>query len=274
MTEDPMHPDDPTHGGAHWCEEHQRWECTRHVKRSRGGGRCHGWAIAGLDACRMHVGKRVELARAEGEAVSAWSALSGKPVVSHVDAVLGMLQMAWLRAHFYAGLLEAQVASAQAQSAGSAVRELAGSGDDEDDVVYEGSTRGAPPVGEGVGLIGHTYSGVKDIGVFATGEALRGLTQLEAQERDRCVKYAKTAHDMGIADAQVRLAEQQGALLAGAVSNIADALQAAVLGALGRIEDPAAAELAAARVRDGWSAWVTEIVPRELRAVAGRSDAA
>ncbi|MGV9779466.1 hypothetical protein, partial [Streptosporangium sp. NPDC003464] len=76
----------------------------------------------------------------------------------------------------------------------------------------------------GEGLIGHTRSASGDIGVYETGEAIRGLALLEAQERDRCVRFAKTAHDMGIADREIRLAEGQGLLLAQAISRILDAL--------------------------------------------------
>jgi hypothetical protein len=122
---------------------------------------------------------------------------------------MAMLQMSWARVHLYAGLLERQVADAQ---------ELEGGG--------QGLGGGSnPELGPGAGLIGHTRSGVKDIGIFATGEAARGLTSLEEKERDRCVRFAKTAHDMGIADREIRLAEAQGALLAGAISRILDALE-------------------------------------------------
>jgi len=186
-----------------WCEEHQRWECSKNSKRR--SARCHAQALRGTAACRFHSGKRPELAKAQGEAVTAWSALAGQPTVSATDAVLGMLQMSWLRVHLYASLLEEQVRQAREDRAGSG----GGSGDD---------------AGPGTGLIGHTYGAVKDIGIYASGEAVRGLTQLEERERDRCVRFAKTAHDMGIAEQQVRLAEQQGQLLADAIGRILDGL--------------------------------------------------
>lgn len=46
------------------------------------------------------------------------------------------------------------------------------------------------------------------------GEYIRGLATLEAQERDRCANFARLAIGAGIAERQVRLAEQQGALMA------------------------------------------------------------
>jgi hypothetical protein len=192
--------------GATWCEEHRRWECSKNSQRH--AGRCHASAIRGTDACRNHAGKPTSLAKAQGEAVTAWSALSGTPAVSATEAVLGMLQMSWLRAHLYAALLEQQVEQAQA--------------DGEDDL--DGPGLGAGGVGKGAGLVGHTYGAVKDIGVYASGEAVRGLAMLEAQERDRCVRFAKTAHDMGIAEQQVRIAEHQGELLAEAIRRILAAL--------------------------------------------------
>jgi hypothetical protein len=240
-----MQPDDPMQGsGAHWCDPHQRWECTRNAKTTR--KRCHNPAFRGLDRCRMHAGERAEVAKARGEArMTAWSAMSGEQVVSDAAAVMGMLQMSWLRVHMLAALLEEQFRKAQEarDHDGDARGEAVGF----DAAIEEGQARSSPPVGPGAGLIGHTFSGVKDLGIFASGEAVRGLAQLEAQERDRCVKYAKAASDMKIGEEQVRLAEQQGAALAGVIGRILDALQ----------------------LTPDQQERVPEIVPRELRAVAG-----
>jgi hypothetical protein len=147
------------------------------------------------------------VAKAKGAALSAWRAVPGRQDVTPSEAVMAMLQMSWARVHLYASLLERQVADAQ-EGGGFGL----GGADD-------------PELGPGAGLIGHTRSGVKDIGIFATGEAARGLTKLEAEERDRCVRYARVAHDMGIADREIRLAEAQGQLIAGAISRILDALE-------------------------------------------------
>lgn len=59
-------PRDP--GGARWCAEHGRFECT---KRRKQGGDCHGSRIAGLDKCRMHAGQSAELAKWRGQAAVA-----------------------------------------------------------------------------------------------------------------------------------------------------------------------------------------------------------
>jgi hypothetical protein len=218
--------------GARWCETHQRWECTKRSKR-RPGDDCHASPIRGTAVCRNHGGQSTEVLKARGEAVTAWSALSGQPEISHTDAVLGMLQMSWLRAHLYASLLERQFAQAQAQA--EDVGGGAGEGLD-----------GDPAIGLGAGLVGHTRGAVKDIGIYVTGEAARALTVLEGQERDRCVRYAKTAHDMGIAEAQVRMTEQQGAWLAGLINRI-----------LGRLE-----------LTESQRTLVGVVVPQELQSAA------
>lgn len=46
------------------------------------------------------------------------------------------------------------------------------------------------------------------------GEYIRGLATLEANERDRCAKFASLALQAGVAERQVRLAEQHGAMMA------------------------------------------------------------
>lgn len=46
------------------------------------------------------------------------------------------------------------------------------------------------------------------------GEYIRGLAQLEADERDRCANFSRLAIAAGIAERQIKLAEQQGALMA------------------------------------------------------------
>lgn len=184
--------------GAIRCEQHNRWECSKKSKR-RPGDRCHASAIRGTDACKTHGGQRREVLKAKGEALSAWHAVPGRVDVSPAEAVMAMLQMSWARVHLYAGLLKRQLEDADPGSPGG--------------------------VGQGEGLIGHTRSASPSVGVYESGEAIRGLALLEAQERDRCVRFAKTAADMGVADREIRLAEAQGALLAGAISRILDALE-------------------------------------------------
>ncbi len=95
-------------------------------------------------------------------------------------------------------------------------------------------------------MVGNTYAATKDGDIFRTGEAIRGLAQLEAQERDRCATFAAKAVAAGLAERQVRLAEQQGKLITTVIAGI--------LGDLGLSQEQ--------------RALVRDIVPRHLRAVA------
>jgi hypothetical protein len=196
-------------GKARWCTEHTgnaagsgRLECTK--TRSKGRGLCHGIAIRGTNACRIHGGVSKAVAKSQGEArISAWSAIgTAANEVSAPMAVLGVLQMSWLRLAAYGALLQRQVVT-QGDEAGAL----------EED---------AP---DASGLIGHRYGAAgKDGRIFAQSEDVRALVILEAAERDRVVKYAKTAHDMGISDKLIGLAEKWGDVVAGRIALMLDAL--------------------------------------------------
>lgn len=198
-------------GGAKWCEQHERFECTRQRTKKRGD--CHNIAVSGTDVCLNHGGQSLDVLKAKGaanKAMTAFSALAGVPTVEPGRAVLAMLQMSWLRLHLYAGLLEAQLA-AQGGTADDVPADL-------DDVDPSDPAADGPITG---GLIGHTYAPAKGgEGRVVTGEAPRALVVLEAAERDRIVRYAKVAHDMGIAEREVKLAEQQGQLLARVITQV------------------------------------------------------
>jgi hypothetical protein len=62
-------------------------------------------------------------------------------------------------------------------------------------------------------LVGNTYGGAKDVGVYVTGEAIRGLADLEAKERERCANFGSKAVAAGLAERTVRVAERQGQLM-------------------------------------------------------------
>ena len=178
--------------GARWCQDHERLECTKN--RSKGRGACHAAAVRGLDACTTHAGHSREVAKAKGEArLNAWSAM-GRPAegqgIDASAAVLGMLQQSWLRAAMYSELLRQQATKDAHQPS---------DGFDPDDP------------GSASGLIGYRFGAAgKDGNIYAVSEEARALVGLEAAERDRVVKYAKTAHDMGISDRLTAMAEQWG----------------------------------------------------------------
>jgi hypothetical protein len=49
--------------------------------------------------------------------------------------------------------------------------------------------------------------------VYITGEAIRGLADLEAKERERCANFATKAIAAGLAERTVGVAERQGQLM-------------------------------------------------------------
>lgn len=156
----------------------------------------------------MHIGVSREVAKAQGEArITAWSATGGSPDVDYRMAVLGVLQMTWLRLAAYSELLRRQVAI--------------------EGEVIEGDIADFDPSEEQKtsGLIGFRYGAAgRDGTVYVQSEEVRALVMLESAERDRVVKYAKTAHDMGISDRLTSLAERWGDIVASRISLILDSL--------------------------------------------------
>lgn len=206
-------------GDARWCEEHRRLECTRRSRPKPDGDQtCHRNAIRGIDHCSKHVGNRsAQVAKMIGEAqITAWSAINrsngGVAAGANLDpgqAVMGMLQMSWLRAAAYGELLRKQVALETAQR-----RAIEGEVVDED---------GEPLSADG--LIGHKFSATTSGQIYATSEEVRALVQLEASERDRIVSYAEKAHKMGISERMTSMAEQWSDVVAGRVVAMLDDLE-------------------------------------------------
>jgi hypothetical protein len=189
-------------GNARYCETHGRLECTKN--RKHGAGECHQAAVRGTNACRNHSGYSLAVTKVQGEArITAWNPAGQAVAVDASSAVLGVLQMTYLRLGMYADLLRRQV-------------------------VTEGDTAGdlhETDTPEASGLIGHRYGmGGKDGITYVQTEEVRALVTLEAAERDRVVKYAKTAHDMGISDRLTSLAERWGDIVATRISLMLDGL--------------------------------------------------
>lgn len=190
-------------GEAFWCDDHKRLECTRNRRRTN--ERCHAPAIKGIAGCQMHSGHRRDVAKAKGDAIiTAWSAIgkpkNGKQIDSGM-AVLGMLQMSWLRAAAYGELLRQQVVNNEVEP-------------DQDGL-------GAGDTVVPSGLIGYRYGAAgKDGHIYAVSEEARALVALESAERDRVVKYAETAHKMGISERLTNLAEKWGDVVAGRIALI------------------------------------------------------
>lgn len=198
-------------GNARWCDQkgHERLECTKN--RSKGRGPCHAPAVKGLPTCRIHSGHKGAVAKAKGQSViTAWTAIGQPRDGKQLDAgmaVLGMLQMTWLRAAAYGELLRQQVVTGEPP-------------EPDRDGIQGGMA------GPGSGLIGYRYGAAgKDGNIYAVSEEVRALVALEAQERDRVVKFAKTAHDMGISERLTNLAEKWGDVVASRITLILAGLE-------------------------------------------------
>jgi hypothetical protein len=184
-------------GGARWCDEHGRLECTKNRTKAR--GTCHQAAVRGTSACKNHAGYSSAVIKAQGQArITAWNPNSDKaPTIDAASAVLSVLQMTYLRLGLYADLLRRQIAT---------------EGEKADDPASEDEPNSS-------GLIGYRYGAAgKDGTIYVQSEEVRALVILEASERDKVVKYAKTAHDMGISEKLTAMAEQWGDIVAGRVS--------------------------------------------------------
>lgn len=223
-TPEPKSPDDlMSRSGARWCEQHERWECSARKADH------HAAAIRGMAHCRHHVGRSTAMAKALGEAnLLAWSTqaegVAEAPMPDPGLVVLQQLRVASLRADLFGLMLRWQL-----------------------------------EVDEEQGLVGDTFAAGAEGQRVRTGEQVRGLVKLEAEWRDRTVRYAKTAHDMGIAEREVRVAERTGQQLAGAVRAILESIYEVLRQVLGEH----AAALAA--VEAVWGSTLIEVVPRELR---------
>jgi len=153
---------------------------------------CGAYAVHGATVCASHGGKAPQIARkaAVRAELASWGLTDSTEDPGEV--LLRLVTQSAHRAAFYADLLDQQYTLADTEPHAPA------------------------DLPSGIhALIGHKYGAAgKDGDIFEVEEAIRGLVMLEALERDRCARFAKTALDAGIAERQVRLAERQGALIA------------------------------------------------------------
>lgn len=179
MSDQPMSHDDlMSRSGARWCPDHQRWECAAKKPDH------HASAVRGMAMCRHHVGKSLDIARTQGEAnLLAWSAAAAgtSSALDPGQVVMDQLRVAVMRADLYGELLRIQVA--------------------DEDVS---------------GLVGPTYAVGRDGARIETGERVRGLAALEAEWRDRAVRFAKVAHDMGIDQRHIELEQEKAQIVTAA----------------------------------------------------------
>lgn len=184
--------------------------------------------MAGTKRCTKHAGIPRWKAKAQGQVVmelKKWGLDGHSTMKDAGEVLLKLVTQSSYRVEFYSQLL-------------AEAYELAERGDSLDGIM----TR------RGVGaLIGYRYGVDREGNRFAIEEAIRGLAQLELTERKLCADFATKAIAAGLAERQVRLAEQQGAMLYSVIS--------AVLGDL--------------RLSPEQEALIGEVVPRRLREILG-----
>lgn len=83
--------------------------------------------------------------------------------------------------------------------------------------------------------------------------------QLYSKERAHLIAVCSAALKAGVEERKVRLAEQQGDLVVAVIRRILDGLYTALI----------AAGLPADQLADAWQTAIADVVPRELRAIAG-----
>ena len=177
------------------------------------GKQCKRKAIPGGTVCRYHGGgaQQVKAKVAVRAELLGWGL--GDATVDPGEVLLRLVTQSAARAQRYAMLLEEAYEAAerlkQAHDAGALEiaegKEMAETAREDLDRIFN--------TGGVAALVGNTYGAAKDVGVYVTGEAIRGLADLEAKERDRCANFATKAIAAGLAERTVRVAERQGQLM-------------------------------------------------------------
>lgn len=189
-------------------------------KSKRTGGLCGANVLTGTKACGRHSGKSKSKAKAEGAIVvelHRWGLADA--TADPGETLLRLVTQSAARVTLYAGLLEEAFDAAERLRAAESVV-------DGGDLAHTARLDLERVFNHGgvAALIGHTYAGTQTSGVIATGEAIRGLAKLEAEERDRCANFSTKAIAAGLAERQVRLAERQGVMLAAVIGKLVDGL--------------------------------------------------
>lgn len=182
------------------------------------GQPCKNSANKGGTVCNAHGGraKQVRAKAAIRAELEDWGL--GDTNVDPGEVLLKLVSQSAARAERYARLLEEAYDAAERLKAAHDAEELIETVEGFEETsamqVAREDLRRIFSTGGVAALIGHTYDSSKDGGIYATGEQIRGLADLEAKERDRCANFAAKAVAAGLATRQVELAERQGALIA------------------------------------------------------------
>lgn len=159
------------------------------VAKTKAGERCRRHAVTGATVCAVHGGSapQVKAHAAVRAEVSKWQL--GDAVDDPGEVLLRLVTQSRMRVEQYAAEIERKVAE-----------------------LGPGMTLESVLVGDT--LVVGEFSETK------VGEYIRGLVQLEAQERDRLANFCAKAIAAGLAERTVRMAERQGEMLAAVLMSI------------------------------------------------------
>lgn len=174
--------------------------CNGHSKTT--GAPCRVGAVPGADVCWRHGGRapQVVARAAVRRELMDWGV--NDDYVDPAQTMLRLLAQSTRRAEFYSVLLERAFQRKADVAADDALAGLAA-------------------------LIGHRYGITKDGDRLPLEEAVRALPVLEAEERERAFRFAKLAHDAGLAQRRIDLEESLGRRIYQAFTTFIDMVLAA-----------------------------------------------
>ena len=194
--------------------------CTKIAKGT--GNQCQRPGVPGTvpPVCKHHGGfapQTLRKARVRAELMQ-WGLNGEMELADPGETLLRLVTQSRYRADFYAELVRKAYEAAEALAALPEGLDLLKDPDPDNPETAAAQVARANWIQifatGGVGaLIGNRYSS-GDFGVYATGEAIRGLVELEIRERELCANFSSKAVAAGLGERLVRMYEQQGAMLA------------------------------------------------------------
>lgn len=233
-----MNPDDLMNpGGARWCEQHGWFECTKN--RTKGRGPCHKPAIKGTNACLRHSGLSREKAKAKGEVtMAAAERMAKRDDITPSEALLELVQGAAGEVEYWR----------------RRVGEL-----DEAELTW-GVTKKVTGGSSGSGGDGNG-------GGQMTLEAKPHIAYVQKVEAElRLERFASAALQRGVEVELLKIARSRGQVFGGVMQRVLDGVYRGLLESLAGF--PEAREA----IEGGWPVLVSEVVPRELRALGEEVD--
>jgi hypothetical protein len=193
--------------------------------RRTNGEPCKANAVAGTSRCVNHSGVATAVHKAKGQVVvelSKWG-ISDRTLDPGIT-LLQLMTQSFQRAKLYGQLLEEAYEAAERLAAAGTTDgvEPPNAGTKADRERAQADLDRVFTSGGVSALIGAKWSSSPgEFGsIYQTEEAIRGLVQLEAQERDRAAGMAAKAVAAGLATRQVELAERQGQLVADVIRGV------------------------------------------------------